>query len=67
MWMIVYKNVDWFKFSTIELQDIKKTINLSGKFMLERLVRVLNKSSDLVLLGILAGPTYVGIYSISRF
>ena len=35
MWMIVYKNVDWFKFSTIELQDIKKTINLSGKFMLE--------------------------------
>ena len=67
IWWIVYKNVQWFGIIKVEFLEIKTMIKKSGKFMIERFVKMINNSSDIILLGFFAGPIYVAAYSISKF
>lgn len=67
IWWIVRKNISWFGTTKIDLDSTKYMIKKSGKFMLERFIKLMNKSIDLILLGYFIGPIYVTIYVTSRF
>lgn len=64
---VARENVNWFGFAKVKLLEVKSFIKLSGWFMVENIVRLIDRSSDMILLGFFAGPTYVGVYAISKF
>ena len=66
-WWIVKVNVPWFGLEKINIKEIITFIKLSGWFMAVRLIRLADSSSDILLLGILAGPEFVSTYVISKF
>lgn len=67
IWWIVHKHVEWFGLTKINSSETKKMIKKSGKFMIERFVRIVYKSVDVILLGFFAGPIYVAVYATSKF
>ncbi|WP_294079545.1 oligosaccharide flippase family protein [Proteiniphilum sp. UBA5384] len=65
--LIVKKIVPWFGFVKVRFNQIMSFAKLSGWFMIDKIVNLLNESIDLILLGYFASAQYVTMYTISRF
>lgn len=64
---IVKKVVPWFGFVKVKIKQVFDFVKLSGWFMADKIVTLLNESIDLILLGYFAGPEYAASYTVSRF
>jgi len=64
---IVYAHVPWFGFARVTWPKVFGFFKLTGWFMALKIVDTANMSIDLILLGYLAGPTYVAAFTISRY
>lgn len=64
---IVKKVVPWFGFVRVKIKQVIDFVKLSGWFMADKIVTLLNESIDLILLGYFAGPEYAASYTVSRF
>lgn len=64
---IVKKAVPWFGFVKVKIKQVFDFVKLSGWFMADKIVTLLNESIDLILLGYFAGPEYAASYTVSRF
>jgi O-antigen/teichoic acid export membrane protein len=64
---IVKKVVPWFGFVKVKIKQVLNFVKLSGWFLADKIVTLLNESIDLILLGYFAGPKFVASYTVSRF
>ena len=64
---IVKTNIPWFGFVKVKTRQVVDFIKLSGWYMLQKFADLLSQSIDMILLGYLAGPTYVGAYAITKY
>jgi len=64
---IVLANVSWFGFARVTWMQVISFIKLTGWFMALKIVSTANFAMDMILLGYLAGPRYVTVYTLSRY
>ncbi len=64
---IVCLHVPWFGFARVSWATVVGFVKLTGWFMALKIVDTVNLSTDVILLGYLAGPRLVSAYAISRY
>lgn len=65
--IVLKRNVSWFKIVRIEFKKVIAFLKLTGGFMLVKIGDLLNQSVDLLLLGYFADSLYVTLYTVSRY
>lgn len=66
-WGIIKKHVPWLGFSRVSFDEVKTYLKLSVSFLGWKIVRIVNLTYDIILLGIFSGPAIVSKYVITRF
>lgn len=65
--LILKKQIKWFKLVKVELKKVISFLKLTGGFMLVKIGDLLNQSVDLLLLGFFADSLFVTLYTVSRY
>lgn len=66
-WGIIKKHVPWLGFSRVSFDEVKTYLKLSVSFLGWKIVRIINLTYDVILLGVFAGPIIVSHYIITKF
>lgn len=67
MYWIAKKNIDWLYIVRVKFKDVKGFTGLSLQYTFQKVASLANVSSDVILLGYLAGPEYVAQYTFTMF
>ena len=67
MFVIAKNNISWLSIVKVKFKEIKSFTILSFQYTLQKVALLLSNSSDLLLLGFLAGPEYVVQYTFTIF
>lgn len=67
LYVIVKKYVPWFGLTKINYEQTKSFFKISGWYAFDLCVKMVNVSSDKILLGYLAGPVFVSKYVITKY
>ncbi len=67
MYWIAKQNINWLNIVKVKFKDVKGFTGLSLQYTLQKVASLANVSSDVILLGYLAGPEYVAQYTFTMF
>jgi len=67
MYVIAKQHIDWLHIVRVKFKDVKGFTGLSLQYTLQKFASLANISSDVILLGYLAGPKYVAQYTFTMF